>query len=188
MTKRYDSIWPHFRFQSFYGNNILHFLIMLRLYDFHIQRNVSYNLFEIITVLQPSCQGNGLKSGENIWNCRGIRILLNRVNRRVLHPLGAEGGLAPDGAGCIKGLCSLRSRGDSGFAAEGCGSGWRSSFQPPSTGRGWRRQATEDRGVVEKRFRGFKRFRRFRGEGIALRAMSIKTALRDSPSRLPPSS
>ena len=40
----------------------------------------------------------------NMRNCRDIRNLLNRVNRRVLHPLGA---------GCIKGLCSLRSGGGS---------------------------------------------------------------------------
>jgi len=42
-------------------------------------------------------------------------------------------------------------------------------------------KATEDRGVgFEKGFRGFKRFTGFRGCGIALRAMSIKSALRAS--------
>ena len=122
---RYDLILDY---NFFVEKNILHFLIMLLLYGFHIYRNISYNLFEIITVLQPSCKGNGLKSGGNIRNCRGIRNLLNRVSRRVLHSLGAEGGLAPDGAGCVKGLCSLRSGGDSGFAAEGCGGGRRRSF------------------------------------------------------------
>ena len=99
MTKRYNSIWSHFRLQLFCGNNILHFLIMLLLYGFHIYRNISYNLFEIITVLQPSCSGKDLKSGENTGNCGGIRSLLNLMSERVLHPLGA---------GCVKGLCSLR--------------------------------------------------------------------------------
>jgi hypothetical protein len=116
-------------FNFFCGNNILHFLIMLRLYDSHIYRNISYISFERITVLQPSYSGKDLKSGGNMGNCGDIRNLLNLVNRRSLHPLGAEGGgLTPDDAGCVKGLCSLRSRGDSGFAAEGCGGGWRRSF------------------------------------------------------------
>ena len=50
--------------------------------------------------------------------------------------------------------------------------------EPPSLGKGVP-QATEDRGVdFEKGFRWFKRFTGFRGCGIALRAMSIKSALR----------
>ena len=111
MIKRHDSIWTHSRFQLFCGNNILHFIIMLLLYGFLIYRNISYNLFEIIAVIQSSCSGKDLKSGGNTGNCRDIRNLLNYMNRRGLLPLGAEGGLTPDGAGCVKGLCSLRSRG-----------------------------------------------------------------------------
>ena len=41
--------------------------------------------------MQPSCLGNSLKSGGNMGNCRYIRNLLNRVNRRGLYPLGTEG-------------------------------------------------------------------------------------------------
>jgi len=53
---------------------------------------------------------------------RGQRERVQKVQRvqRVwwrLTPQNKRG--APDGAGCIEGLCSLRSRGDSGFAAEG---------------------------------------------------------------------
>ena len=54
----------------------------------------------------PGAKGKGSKGSEGSKGGSG------GLRRKI------KGG-APDGAGCVEGLCSLRSRGDSGFAAEG---------------------------------------------------------------------
>ena len=55
-------------------------------------------------------------------------------------------------------------------------------LDPPSPGRGWRRRRRRIGASLEKRFRGFRRFKGFRGWWYrCFAAMNMKTALRDFP-------
>ena len=74
-------------------------------------------------------------------------------------------------------LTRLRREGSEGSEGGQPLRGWR--LWLPDGGGLCRRVVFADAQGAWKRFRGFIRFKRFRGEGIALRAMNIKSALRD---------
>ena len=66
----------------------------------------------MVKVVAPATKGGaGPKGPQRVQKVQRVVVAASRQ-------LSKKRG-APDGAGCVEGLCSLSSGGDSGFAAEG---------------------------------------------------------------------